>query len=134
MSARELDAAGITRPELRAAYSTCRQLNAEHGRTYYLASLFLPPERRPAVHALYGFARYVDDIVDEVDWVNEVDTVGPVDEVDTRSSRAAELDRLEAEVHSALRNASSTHPVISALVDTVYRYQIKHRYFTDFMH
>ena len=67
MSARELDAAGITDPQLRAGYEACRRLNAEHGRTYYLATLLLPPAKRPYVHALYGFARYADDIVDRLD-------------------------------------------------------------------
>ncbi|MBY8848572.1 hypothetical protein K7G98_08250 [Saccharothrix sp. MB29] len=54
---RELDAAAITDPGLRLAYQRCRALNAEHGRTYYLATRLLPRERRPAIHALYGFAR-----------------------------------------------------------------------------
>ena len=63
----ELDAAGVTDPALRAAYATCRALNAAHGRTYFLATRLLPPARRPAVHALYGFARYADEIVDDLD-------------------------------------------------------------------
>lgn len=66
MSGRELDAAGITDRALRGAYQTCRRLNAAHGRTYYLATLLLPPHKRPYVHALYGFARYADEIVDDL--------------------------------------------------------------------
>ena len=49
MTARELDAAGITEPALRAAYTRCRRLNARHGRTYFLATRLLPvgpPPRR----------------------------------------------------------------------------------------
>ncbi|MER6911884.1 phytoene/squalene synthase family protein [Streptomyces sp. NPDC000594] len=61
---RILDAAGITDPRLRAAYARCRRLHARHGRTYYLASQLLPPWKRPYVHALYGFARRADEIVD----------------------------------------------------------------------
>ncbi|MGY0497740.1 phytoene/squalene synthase family protein [Nocardia sp. FBN12] len=53
--------------ELDAAYATCRRIAAEHGRTYYLATTLLSPERRRAVHALYAFARMVDDIVDHAD-------------------------------------------------------------------
>lgn len=67
MSARELDAAGITDPRLRAAYEECRRLNAQHGRTYYLSTLLLPAAKRPHVHALYGFARYADEFVDSFD-------------------------------------------------------------------
>ena len=64
MRRRELRAAGITEPALVAAYERCRSLNARHGRTYYLATRLLPPAKRPHVHALYGFARYADELVD----------------------------------------------------------------------
>jgi hypothetical protein len=47
VSARELDAAGIRDPELRASYEACRRLNASHGKTYYLATLLLPAWKRP---------------------------------------------------------------------------------------
>ena len=56
----ELTAAGITEPRLRASYQECKELNSKHGKTYYLATLLLPKEKRPYVHALYGFARYAD--------------------------------------------------------------------------
>jgi phytoene synthase len=65
-SARCLDAAGITDPALRAAFEQCRRLHAEHGRTYYLATLLLPAGKRPYVWALYGFARYADEFVDSL--------------------------------------------------------------------
>ena len=66
MSSRDLDRAGITDPAMRASYERCRELNAQHGKTYYLATLLLPPAKRPYVHALYGFARYADEIVDDL--------------------------------------------------------------------
>jgi phytoene synthase len=66
VSDRVLDAAGITDPALRSAYETCRKLNADHGKTYYLASLLLPPAKRPHVWALYGFARHADEYVDSL--------------------------------------------------------------------
>ena len=66
MTRRELDAAAITDPGLRTDYGVCRRLNARHGRTYFLATRLLPLERRCAVHALYGFARWADDIVDDL--------------------------------------------------------------------
>lgn len=61
-----LDAAGITDPRLRSDLLVCRALHAEHGRTYFLATALLPPEKRPWVWALYGFARYADDFVDSL--------------------------------------------------------------------
>jgi phytoene synthase len=66
MSHKDLDAAGITDPQLRAAYERCRGLHASHGRTYYLATLLLPRGKRPYVWALYGFARYADEFVDSL--------------------------------------------------------------------
>ena len=52
------------RPDLAAAYVQCRRIHARYGRTYYLATRLLPPERRPHVWALYAFARVADEIVD----------------------------------------------------------------------
>jgi 15-cis-phytoene synthase len=117
----ELDAAGITDPALRAAYRDCRELNARFGRTYFLATRLLPRERRPAVHALYGFARYVDEIVDDLGDDSPV------------AERIARLDALDAELAAVLGGAPGSHPVLAALADTARRYAIDHRHFTDFM-
>lgn len=46
------------------AYECCRRLHRRHGRTYYLATRLLPAWKRRHVHALYGFTRYADEIVD----------------------------------------------------------------------
>ncbi len=67
LSRRALDAAQIEDSELRRAFETCRSLHAEHGRTYYLSTLLLPPAKRPYVWALYGFARKADEFVDSLD-------------------------------------------------------------------
>jgi phytoene synthase len=109
MSGRALDAAGITDPALRASYEACRRLNAVHGKTYYLATLLLPPAKRPYVHALYGFARHADEIVD--------DLAVTVD-------RTAWLARWSDEVLADVVRGDSAHPVTRALVDTVRRWDI----------
>ncbi|OGA15441.1 MAG: squalene synthase HpnD [Betaproteobacteria bacterium RIFCSPLOWO2_02_FULL_66_14] len=44
----------------------CRQKAAASGSSFYYAFLFLPPERRRAITALYAFCREVDDAVDAV--------------------------------------------------------------------
>ncbi|MGH3694217.1 MAG: phytoene/squalene synthase family protein [Pseudonocardiaceae bacterium] len=118
---RELDAAGITEPALRGSYSRCRELNASHGRTYFLATRLLPPAQRPAIHALYGLARYADEIVDDLS--------------DTRPwpQRLAELDALAAQLRDGLARGSSDHPVLAAPVHTAVRYRIDPQHFTDFM-
>ncbi|MDX3607464.1 MULTISPECIES: phytoene/squalene synthase family protein [Streptomyces] len=121
MTARELDAAGIHEPGLRAAYTRCRDLNARHGKTYFLATRLLPIDRRAAVHALYGFARRADDIVDDLE------------STATTEERTAALAALEAQLACGLRDGRATEPVIRALADTAGRYGIDHRYFADFL-
>lgn len=121
MTRRELDAAGITDPALRTAYTQCRRLNARHGRSYFLATRLLPAERRSAVHALYGFARWADDIVDDLDQRR------------TPGQRDRELRRLESDIRRSLRTGTSAQPVVRAVADTAQRYGIDHVLFTDFL-
>jgi phytoene synthase len=119
--AAELDAAGVTEPGLRAAYATCRSLNAAHGRTYFLATRLLPPARRPAVHALYGFARRADEVVDDLGDLRPV------------QAKAAELDELGARLSTALAGGHAPDPVLAAVADTARRHAIDHRHFADFL-
>jgi 15-cis-phytoene synthase len=112
VSARELDAAGITDPGLRRSYEACRRLNAAHGRTYYLSTLLLPAHKRPYVHALYGFARYADEIVDDLG---------------STLSDAQKADWLVGWGEQFLRDVEaggSEHPISRAVVDTVHRWDI----------
>jgi phytoene synthase len=51
-------------PSLAGAYDRSRELNRRYGRSYYLATKLLPAAKRPHVHALYGFTRWADEIVD----------------------------------------------------------------------
>ncbi|MEO9137736.1 MAG: phytoene/squalene synthase family protein [Jatrophihabitans sp.] len=116
---RELDAAGISGAALRAGYLRCRAINAEHGKTYYLAAALLPPAKRPFVHALYGFARFIDDIVD--------DTRVPADE------RARRLDAWTSEFFADLEWGDTSDPIGRAVIDTAQRWEIPTSYFTDFV-
>ncbi len=43
----------------------CQQKTAQSGSSFYYSFLFLTPERRRAITALYAFCREVDDTVDE---------------------------------------------------------------------
>ena len=43
----------------------CQQKTAQSGSSFYYSFLFLTPERRRAITALYAFCREVDDVVDE---------------------------------------------------------------------
>ena len=121
MSRRELAAAGITDPALVRSYEACRRLNAAHGKTYYLATLLLPPAKRPYVHALYGFARYADEIVD--------DLASTLREHEKAELLAAWGDSFLADV----RKGHSDDPIGRAVVDTVLRWDIPVEHFEAFL-
>lgn len=106
---------------LEQSYEECKRLNALHGKTYYLATLLLPAKKRPPVHALYGFARYADEIVDDL-----ASTLSD-------EEKAQELRRWGSEVLSDLRRGASDDLIGRALVDTVTRYSIPIEYFEAFM-
>jgi phytoene synthase len=118
----ELNAAGITDPQLRASYSECKRLNSLHGKTYYLATLLLPASKRPFVHALYGFARYADEIVDDL-----ASTL-------TAQEKADVLRAWSSDVLRGLETGESSDLVGRALIDTVQRFAIPHQHFVDFLH
>ena len=118
----ELTAAGITDPDLRASYLECKRLNSLHGKTYYLATLLLPPAKRPFVHALYGFARYADEIVDDLA------------SVITEEEKAIALKRWGDGVLADIKSGNSKDHIGSALVDTVKRFNIPITYFEAFLH
>lgn len=122
MSARELDAAGIFEPSLRASYRECKRLNSLHGKTYYLATLLLPPGKRPFVHALYGFARYADEIVDDL--ASNL----------SLAEKEVTLRRWSEQLLHDLAEGSSSDHIGAALVDTVRRFDIPLEHFRAFLH
>jgi 15-cis-phytoene synthase len=119
----ELDAAGVREPELRDAYLRCRALNAQYGRTFFLATRLLAPPQRPAVHALYGFARRADDILDDFD-----DTISTAERTDR-------LQRLATQLFTRLvdGDAAGDDPTLAAVVHAAHRYGIEWELFDDFL-
>ncbi|MEZ0340165.1 phytoene/squalene synthase family protein [Mycobacterium sp. pV006] len=121
MISSELDAAGVREPSLREAYRHCREVNAAHGKTFFLATRLLTPRQRPAVHALYGFARGADDILDDFD-DRDVE------------QRADELQQLSKRLFASLvQHEPADHPTLTAVVDTARKYDISWDLFDDFL-
>ena len=107
---------------LAASYEECKRLNSLHGKTYYLATLLLPKSKRPYVHALYGFARYADEIVDDL-----ASTLSPAE-------KAEALRSWSSGVLADLKAGTSTDHIGRALVDTARKFDIPHQHFVDFLH
>lgn len=91
---------------LAGAYEYCRLVHRRHGRTYYLATRLLPAWKRRHVHALYGFTRYTDDIVD----------AGGAGDAARKAAALAEWERRFA---AALDGAPTDHPVLAAVRHTI---------------
>jgi 15-cis-phytoene synthase len=96
---------------LEESYERCRELNKRYGTTYYWSTKVLPKIKQHHVHALYGFCRYADDIVDDL---------GPAP-VEQRAAALADFgDRFFAD----LDRGASDDPVLKAVVHTVRAFDI----------
>lgn len=101
-----------TDPGMTEAYDLCRRMQRRHDPTFYLATLRLPASVRPAIHALYGYVRGADEIVDGRGRDSSPER------------RRAQLDAWEGELLRGLAAGHSAHPVIGALVDAGLRYDL----------
>lgn len=115
----ELDAAGIGDPLLRNSYLHCRALNASSGKTFFLATRLLAPAQRPAVHALYGFARQADDILDDMDPQIPI------------ADRAERLTELATQLFDGRDHRD--HPVLAAVIHTARAYGMPAELFVEFI-
>lgn len=118
----ELEAAGIKDEAIAASFKECRRLNAEHGKTYFLATRLLPKSKRPFVHALYGFARFADEIVDDLN--------SPL----SYSERAEKFKSWKSETLKDLHKGQSEDPILRALLYTINRFELDLSYFEAFLH
>lgn len=109
LTARDTD---TTDPATSAAYARCRALQRRHDPTFFLATARLPRERRPAVHALYGFLRGADEIVD-----GRHRAAAP-------AQRKAALDGWQTALADGLSGKQPAHPVLAALVDAGPRHDL----------
>jgi phytoene synthase len=105
---------------LEESYRRCRELNRRHGTTYYWSTYLLAPAERPHVHALYGFCRSADDIVDALGAV-------PVPE------RARALADFGDRFFADLTAGRSDDIVLKAVVNTVRTFDIDPDYFARFL-
>jgi len=86
----------------------CQDKAARSGSSFYYSFLFLPPERRRAITALYAFCREVDDVVDECTDVGVAQ---------------AKLDWWRQQV-ARMAQGQAEHPVAIALAPHLATYEI----------
>jgi len=102
------------------SYAQCRELNKAYGTTYYAATFLLPRVKRHHVHALYGFCRHADDIVDDL---------GPVP-VEVREKALADFGQ---QFFADLTDGDSDDLVLKAVVHTVKAFGIDPGCFRRFL-
>ncbi len=93
----------------------CQDKAAKSGSSFYYSFLFLPPEKRRAITALYAFCREVDDIADECHDIVVAST---------------KLAWWEAEIRRAFEGGPQ-HPVTQALQDGIKRYDLPMELFIE---
>ena len=105
---------------LEQSYAECRRLNRKFGTTYYWATYALPRVKRHHVHALYGFCRYADEIVDDP-------AFGTTDE------RAQALAAFGERLFADLERGQSDDLVLKAVVHTIRAFDLDPDLFVRFM-
>ncbi len=93
----------------------CRQKAVASGSSFYYSFLFLPPERRRAITALYAYCREVDDVVDEC-----------TDAGVARTKLAWWRDEI-----SKLYTGTPQHPVTQALAPAIAAYGIEQQHMLE---
>jgi phytoene synthase len=99
---------------VRAAYAYCAEATRRSGSNFGTAFRLLAPERRAALHAVYAFCRFVDDVADDA----------------SRRTPLLLLDRWQEELHQVYEG-TPTHPIGVALADAVHRFSLDRRHFED---
>lgn len=90
----------------------CQQKTVQSGSSFYYSFLFLPPERRRAITALYAFCREVDDTVDDAT---------------DQSVARIKLAWWRTEV-SSMYTGTPTHPVTQALQPHLATYKLEEKH------
>ena len=91
----------------------------DHAENFPVGSWLVPAQLRPAVLAIYRFARHADDLADEGD-------------VPT-AEREVALQALHAALDEAARGVPSGVPVVDGLVASVQRHGLHWRHFHDLL-
>lgn len=101
-------------PQISRAYEACEEITRSNSRSFYMASRFLPDEKRRAVRALYAFCRHTDDIVD-------------------LQQEGQEQILRDWRERTSTTNFVENDPIVNAWLDTRIRYHIPHKYVEQFL-
>jgi phytoene synthase len=109
--------------ELLPDFEVARRLHQKHGKSYYFATRFFPPDTRLATWALYAFFRVPDEIVD-----NE-----PQDTPEDIARVKEKLAAWQRDWRTAYETRSSEDPVLRVTSYVFHHYKIPFSYSDDFL-
>jgi len=95
-------------------YARCAEITRRSSSNFYYAFMLLPAERRRALHAVYAFCRFIDDIADD----------------ESIRDAAALLKRWREEV-DRVYGGTPTRAISRALADSVGHFNIARNYFDE---
>jgi len=101
---------GNEKSGLEADYARCAEITRRSSSNFYYAFMLLPGERRRALHAVYAFGRFIDDIADD----------------ETISDAASMLSRWRAEL-DRVYGGEPTRAISRALADSARHFTIPRR-------
>jgi phytoene synthase len=105
---------GSRHSDLEADYARCAEITRRSSSNFYYAFMLLPAERRRALHAVYAFCRFIDDIADD-------ESAG--DAASLLSRWREELDRVYG--------GHPTRAISRALADSARHFDIPRKYFEE---
>lgn len=106
--------------ENKAAFEYGRQLTAIYSKSFYFSTRLLPKERRWATFALYGFCRYVDNLIDRPRNRSEAELLN-------------EIENIRRELQIAYRTGESEHPILQAFIIVAKKYGVPQGYPLDLL-
>ncbi len=101
----------------RTSNNTAALVTKNYSSSFYLSTLLLDKETKKAIHGLYGFVRFADEIVDSF---HSYDKTGL-------------LNKFEADMKLAIDQKISLNPVLDSFQLAVNEYDIPHEYIDSFL-
>ncbi len=99
---------------MRLGFRRAKEITRKFARTFYLASLFLPPKKKYASYAIYALCRISDETVDSAE---------------DGKDRESELKKLEEKISRAFSGCGTGDPLLAAFSQTLKLYRIPREYF-----
>jgi phytoene synthase len=101
--------------KVKQGFQKAKEITRKHAKSFYFASLFLPPQKRNAAYSVYALCRLSDDSVDSL------------------LAKPAGLERLKTSINSAYEGSHDSSPLLAAFSYSVNRNSVPKKYFDSLL-